>query len=145
LTTLRPIDELAEDAQISLRYNAGCVWLEDAAGVEYRPPAWLARALRMSERLGELHNQAVLREALGIKSTQDLVQLAGKALGGEPPSVRGELARIHDQLENGDAVIIEPGSVIAQRIGLALTTQNLAVMVVRPVDPPAPPQDAPTT
>lgn len=115
--SLRPIDELDEHAQVGLRSAPGCLWLVDAAGVEYRPPAWLCRLLRVAEGVGEERLRADLRAALGITASIDLIRDRKHAHDlAAPIHVQGELAGIATQLAAGDVVIIDPSTIVARRI-----------------------------
>lgn len=64
---MRPIDELPEDAKLSLRQNAAMIWLVDSTGLEYRPPKWLCELLSQAEKWGAIQAQQEIRIALGVE------------------------------------------------------------------------------
>lgn len=113
--SLRPIDEIDEHAQVGLRSSTGCLWLVDAKGVEYRPPAWLCRLLRVAECVGEDRLRADLRALMGVTASLDLIRDRTHDLAA-PASLQGELAGIAKQLAAGDMVIIDPATIVARRI-----------------------------
>lgn len=67
---LRPIDEIADDAEIFVRSNVACMWLvgKDQAGneIRYQPPRWLCAVVAHAELRGEERARREMREALGF-------------------------------------------------------------------------------
>ena len=77
---LRPIDELPDDAVVTVQANAAMFWLRDAAGVDYRPPGWLDGLIRTCWDNGYAQCQADLRELLEPEEEAGEPVAAGEAV-----------------------------------------------------------------
>lgn len=113
MATMRPIDEIKPDAKLTIHQNAAITWLRDQEGIDYQLPGWLVKVLNLAEERGGDLARAEIREALGLLPD-----------GAPFTRIVHELGGIHDALEHGDTVIIDPGSVKATRIRDAMNAPD---------------------
>ena len=63
---LRPFDEIPDNAEVHVRRNQAMTWLQDAQGIQYQAPKWLAHVLECAWTHGKLEAQADMRAAMGF-------------------------------------------------------------------------------
>lgn len=99
------LQQLPSDAQLRVRRNAARLWLVDASGNEYEPPAWLRRLVEhVEDQAGEATRREI-RDALALP--HDVIL---RLLSTVPDTVLSQLAAICTQLNAAEEVIISPGS-----------------------------------